>query len=319
MSILQARIHKKIEKKMFCSILNIKNIIEQLILVNFLEQTMNVLNLSGDQIRQMPQEQLKAYCNYILNSGQYVPPDRNAQLLEDIDDWEDICKANWKKCYDQNIANHLTSDSATLPDFAMGKAGEEIARYFKCISRKSKEKCNFRILDSFAGNGIASKIIHDEIRSGLVQSKKNEKYEFRYIATDIQEELNKKLTLRSFNVEFPLDCIQAIEKYQDSNVLLIVSPPPSSWTPDGNEGSEPTGFADYFAVKKWTELNKPILIMIGEIGLSDGTKGMYQFMMNHKNWKLYKRSVLAAKNDLFGNYVQKEIFIFENKEFSSLG
>ena len=47
---------------------------------------------------------------------------------------------------------------------------------------------------------------------------------------EYQEELNKKLTLRSFNVEFPLDCIQAIEKYQDSNVLLIVSPPP--FTPE---------------------------------------------------------------------------------------
>lgn len=286
-------------------------------MVNFLEQTMNMLNVSGDQIRQMSQEQLRAICNSIVNSGQYVPPDPNAKLLDGIDDWEDICRANWSKYCDQNMANHLTSDSATLPDFAMKKAGEEIARYFKCTNRKSRSKCNFRILDSFAGNGIASKIIHDEIYSGLAQCKKNEKYDFRYIATDIQEELNKKMSSRSFDVEFPLDCIQAIEKYPDSNVLLIVSPPPSSWTPD--EGTEPSGFADYFAVKKWTELNKPILILIGEIGMSDGTKGMYQFMMNHKTWKLYKRTELAAKNDLFGNYVVKEIFIFENREFSSLG
>jgi hypothetical protein len=52
--------------------------------------------------------------------------------------------------------------------------------------------------------------------------------------------------------------------------LLLVCPPPYTYDPDTED--ELSKFVDYFAIINWTQLNKKIVIFIGEIGFSDGLK-----------------------------------------------
>jgi len=229
----------------------------------------------------------------------YKVPEKNdldTRLIENIDEYKIICKKNWKMSI-QDMANYITKDKSTLPVESMELAGKIISNYLSLLLRfDSTLENNVCVLDPLAANGVASKIIYKQIKEKIPSVK--------YIASDIQN-LSNIMSSKSLNVEFDIDCVDSIIKHQESaNVLLLACPPPYSYK-NTNTNEEPSGFVDYFAIKKY-------LIYIGEMGFSDGTSGMYHYMLNHSVWKLEYRKVIIENKDLFGRFIKKEIFIFKN-------
>ena len=277
-------------------------------------------NISVDKLQKMSKNELKNFVNeYKKYYSIDIERNLNIKLPENVDSYYMVCKNNWRMMMMENMeidmSNHITKESITLGESTTILCAKEIAGYLKrriktdvVINGIKKKFITKRtnILDPFAGNGIASKIIYDEVKQVL-------DCKFEYIATDFQN-ISKCMSNRSHFVEFNLDCIDSIEKYyQKAEILLLMCPPPYQYI-KGDEN--PTGFADYFAIKRWGELNKKIVMFIGEMGRTDGSEGMYDYMMNGNSiWKLAKRKVLQEGNDLFGRFIQRELFIFENMNF----
>lgn len=103
---------------------------------------------------------------------------------------------------------------------------------------------------------------------------------------------------------FPIERLlshKAVQKYANQfEVLVLVSPIPK-------------GYMDYYAIKEFELIpnqKEKHIIYIGEMGASDGSKGIYQYMMNHQHWKLKKRKLLVFGMDILGGPVEKEFFLF---------
>jgi hypothetical protein len=223
---------------------------------------------------------------------------REESLPVDIDLKYDLYKASWyEQKYLEKSVNQNLKDKTTLHVDTLEKAGSIIAEF---VSTNELPKIN--ILEIMAGNCLASKIIYESI------GKKNQKKINSWKATDLQDfsEIIAPLDSTIISVEFNIDCVTAVKNYRTNyNTLLIVSPPPSNT----NDNS---GYGDYFAIKEWTQLlNAKYIIFIGELGASDGSGGMYKYMMEHNIWKLKVRELLLKTKDVFGGPCEKEIFIFE--------
>ncbi len=112
--------------------------------------------------------------------------------------------------------------------------------------------------------------------------------------------------------EFPLsggiNCVEGVQKYsQDNyNILMMISPPPNHYS----------NYADYFAIKEWEKVVDGIklFIFIGELGASDGSEGLYDYMIeNNMYWQVDCRKMLYHGIDGMGGDVEKELFIFTRK------
>jgi hypothetical protein len=221
---------------------------------------------------------------------------RQESLPVDIDINYNLYKASWyeQKYLEKNV-NQNYKDKTTLSSDTLEKAGLIISEF---IETNNLEKIN--VLEIMAGNCLASKIIY-----GLIEKKIN-----TWKATDLQNFSQTIASLDStiISVEFNIDCVDAVKNYgQNYEILLMISPPPSQSNKD-----EYDGYGDYFAIKKWTDLpNTKYIIFIGELGASDGSSGMYKYMMEHNIWKLIFREMLLKSTDVFGGPCEKEIFIFQ--------
>ena len=94
---------------------------------------------------------------------------------------------------------------------------------------------------------------------------------------------------------------QAVKEFEGQfHALLLISPPPNI-------------YVDYYAIKEY-ELQKTkkrkIVIYIGELGASDGGRGMYKYMLENSIWKLIHRKVLKESVDALGGPCIKELFVF---------
>ena len=185
-------------------------------------------------------------------------------------------------------------DEPTLSELHIALAGHQIASYFEDY------KSDLKILEIMAGNCVASSIIQKIL----------EKYVSSWISTDINSHRN-----RNTSVDF-LKCnqVEAVrDKGTDSNVLLMISPTPYSY----HEHTEDTdmGYGDYYATHDYIEQTKKgekkFIIIIGELGASDGSAGMYGYMMDHPSLELvYRKMIDRHELLLFGGMVEKELFIF---------
>jgi hypothetical protein len=135
------------------------------------------------------------------------------------------------------------------------------------------------ILEVFAGTGEASSLLLKHIPMTIIK-------------TDIAE----------FSGIEQLNAEDAVCKYKDSgvNTLLMISPPPGHI------------YGDYFCIKKWSTCdNAKYIIFVGELGASDGSEGLYKYLMEHKIWKLIHRTEISKSPDILpGSWVIKELFVF---------
>jgi hypothetical protein len=140
------------------------------------------------------------------------------------------------------------------------------------------------ILEIGSGDGFKTKIFQQS-------------WTIPIIATDILE-----LTPSYYNVE-KMPSHEAVKKYDGKfDILLMVYPLPGV-------------YMDYYAIKEF-ELSKNSskpkhLIYVGELGAADGGPGMYNYLLNHADWKLQKRVVFDAFKDIFDMPSAREIFIFK--------
>ena len=279
--------------------------------------------LDGETVKNMSKEEMYKLAEYLKkNCDIKMEKNLDLRLHPQIDSFYPICKRNWaiinfmanrNNNTRTDLANHITRGESTLGASYMAKAGEIIGEFLSHSINLLGNK--IKILDPFAGNGVASKIIYENSLKIFNRKVKLSKKTIQYIASDFQDLSSIVNGISNLTVDFSIDCIDSINKYQEeTQVLALVCPPPYNYNQIMPMG--PDGFSDYYAIKLWTELDKKVIIFIGEMGYSDGTEGIYWFMMNHPIWKLVKRELLIKKQDMFGRWIEKEIFIFKNSKFS---
>lgn len=221
-----------------------------------------------------------------------VSSSRLVTLPKDLDNkYEDYRKSWIDSCHEFSPPN----GKSTLGKDILESAALIIHNYFL-------DKSPLFILEIMAGNGCASEIVCNKLETSLNIEK--------WTATDIQN-----LPQSGSILVIPeCDSVEAISRYgKTHNTLLMISPPPSSNKSDIN------GYGDYFAIKKWTELdNSQYIIIVGELGASDGSEGMYGFMMTHPVWKCVERKMAYLGTDMFGGNIEKEVFIFERNGVPSI-
>lgn len=176
---------------------------------------------------------------------------------------------------------------STLSPHVLQRAAKSLWKVFFGFS--------LNILEIMAGNGCATKILQRELQGCYLS----------WTATDVQPEfpcLATNATKGDTNIiKCGIDAVAAVEQFgKDHNTLLLVSPPP------GNDS-----YADYYAIELWTKLpNAVFLIFIGELGASDGSEGLYKYLMEHEKWKCIVRETIHVQNDVFGGRLEKEVFTF---------
>jgi hypothetical protein len=168
------------------------------------------------------------------------------------------------------------------------------------------------VLEIFAGNCCASLIVHNKLQNLL-----NNNQIPNWICTDVVNYNN--LPDLPTNMKFDeLHSVDAVAQYgTHSNVLLLISPPPYS-PPSNSPNDVDFGYGDYYAcydfIAQTLELETFVtkyIIIVGELGASDGSAGIYQYLTTHKNLNLVQRNMLDKGKDPFGGPVEKELFVFE--------
>jgi hypothetical protein len=206
----------------------------------------------------------------------------------------------------------------------------QLYKYLKLEILKDSLDCvkpsTLNILEVGSGTGFNSTLIERLIRDHIPNKTIN-----NFIRTDlftqyrviIDSKYDSKYNDKSATkIECGLASEVAVQKYgQDSNVLLLISPPSNS-------------HLDYYAITEYEKIaslndettasdDKEILdntskyiIYIGEMGGIDGCTGMYKYMTTHKHWKLVYRHIICAKLEVYLPHTCKhryitELFIFE--------
>ncbi len=120
-----------------------------------------------------------------------------------------------------------------------------------------------------------------------------------------------------------LNSVDAVAIYgQTSNVLLLISPPPGSFKKDISELNENVVkfevYGDYYACYDYIQLHSnqttdedKYIIFIGELGASDGSTGMYKYLIEHPQLILIERQMLDCFPDVYSGSVEKELFVFK--------
>ena len=224
-----------------------------------------------------------------------VTESRERPLPDDIDSKYHIYKKNWTA---DNIGSDEINGSrkgrSTLGKEVLSLAASHITDYLILNNIST-----VRILEPFAGNGVATNVIYKKLTELKLK-------DFVIKSTDIQN-LSQYVDESSYPVEFGLNSVETIEKYQfdDFNILMMISPPPMFMI------KEMSNYADYFAIKQWARVSTAkLVIFIGELGASDGSIGLYSYMMNNKLWQLDYRTMIENGNTITGPY-EKELFIFK--------
>lgn len=162
-----------------------------------------------------------------------------------------------------------------------------VAEFKNMIPIMTLDKYN--ILEIGSGNGINSLIIHNIF-------KQYDKFS-KFIATDLYE-----YDHTYFDIHTGLSSENAVKLYGDeSNILMMICPPPEC-------------YVDYYAIKEFENYlnSKKYIIYFGEMGLSDGGKGMYHFMMNNSIWKCVFRKIISTIMDPTYGICVKELYLFTN-------
>ncbi len=220
-----------------------------------------------------------------------IEQSRFYELPEDIDEKLNEFKELWKdKTYQCESFNMIDKEESYLSKDILTKAGNLIASYMK-----KNQITDLKILEIMAGTGIASKYMKD----GLIKNLQEDSNVY-WKATELQNISDFVNDDGNIQFEFELDSHEAVVKYdKDYDTLLMISPPPGRF------------YGDYFAIKEWTKLsNSKYIVFVGELGASDGSEGMYKYMMENPIWKCKFSPMLHEGVDIYGGPIEKQLFIF---------
>ena len=232
----------------------------------------------------------------------FLDMSRTALLPPNVNDEEFRQKMieNWKlqAWKDWHINSNQIKGLPTMDSKTIVMAAEDITTWMQKNALQ-----NLVILETMAGNCEASFICYSIFRD----------YVIHWWATDHTRFEIKRTFPESFTF-VQCDSVAAVQRLGNSaDILLMISPPCSMPI---KETDDVCGFADYYACHDFIQMSigqpKPkYIIFVGELGASDGTEGMYNYMLKHPRLFLSSR-VMLTKGVLgvMGDY-EKELFIFQ--------
>jgi hypothetical protein len=235
--------------------------------------------------------------------GNSLEESRNTPIPENIDDFYDNFRRGWLSIeYQYEHNNNQSTMVTTLGTDSLNKVANIITDWL--IDNNTIIP---KILEIGAGNGIATQLIKNHIISKI--------NDILYIATDLRS------NIENLEIIGDLTSVDAVQTFGDeTNILLFISPPPYSIPVELNDkgySGKLHGYMDYFAIKEWTKLISSeydrYIIYVGELGASDGSTGMYRYMMTHRMWRCMLRDIIVERTDMFGGPLIKEIFIFKSQ------
>lgn len=220
-----------------------------------------------------------------------VEVSRAVEFDSDLINKFDIHSKLWteSKCK-KNYNNNSHLNKATINDNSLIKAAQIISNYFKY-----NNMTDLNILEPYAGNGYASKIFKDEL---------SKQFNVKMKSTDITN-FNETSNENCHNVEFGINSYETVVKYNDDYDILLLN----SVSPSNN-------YSDFFCINKWLEnSNSKYLIFNGELGASDGSEGLYHYLLTTCSNVLKLRCRGVYYNfTIFGDKCDKEVFIFKKIE-----
>ena len=186
---------------------------------------------------------------------------------------------------------------STMVELTLCNAGKKFNNF---LNREGYDKLNF--LEVGSGNRKATHFFTKEFLNHISALK----------TTDI-------VPYETDHPEIDFDNIHSVDavfKYGDwTNVLLLISPLPASH-------KDLYAYSDYYACYDFinNENNKDkFIVFVGELGASDGTIGMYDYLINNNKLDLCERQMVRFSKDVIGGNVEKEIFIFRIKKVYETG
>jgi hypothetical protein len=238
-------------------------------------------------------------------------------------DYEQVTKSRTLKFYkDINYGSRVFNIQQAAGYIPFENIKNDLQQWFIDIVKLENKALNF--VEVAAGNGFASsKLVQYLNEVNTIKNKvnkndvKNEVYSDadekvkiinKYCATDLYCHYCKD----NYPVVGNLPSELAVREYiSDMNVLVMIAPPPGV-------------NVDYYAIKEF-ELgnnggNKKYLLIMGELGASDGSIGIWNYLMGeNSDWKLLHRvNILKKSIKVMGltDNVEKDAFLFRYK-FSS--
>jgi len=75
-------------------------------------------------------------------------------------------------------------------------------------------------------------------------------------------------------------------------------------------------YGDYFACRDFIKNidREKYIVFIGELGASDGSEGMYLYLLEKPMLTCSSRIMIYLGKDSFGGNLEKELFIFKTKK-----
>lgn len=246
-----------------------------------------------------------------MGSQESIQKRREEQLDENVFEKRSIIVKSWRPSYIKQLIpnqDQHDSDSSTLDQFTIERAAQFFSDYLSELGLNS-----LRVLEVMSGNCCASFSFLNKIQEISPDLLSN------WIASDIVhyqlcEDVNgiKNFKFVRYNT------VDAVKRYgQTADLLLIISPMPSGEIDDPDEYGG-FGFADIFAYDdfiKQTVIGKTkYIVVIGELGVSDGSPGSYYYLHNHPYLTCVYRKIILKGRNRYDGLVIKEIFIFEVKK-----
>jgi hypothetical protein len=217
----------------------------------------------------------------------------------DLPEFKEHMIKQWKETIiNKDIVNNHqeTQELPTLPISVVMKAGKILSDKLLLLGKKE-----INVLEIMAGNCSGSRILFNTVKK-IVSVKK-------WISTDIIDFTKK---IKEEEIEFyKLNGLKSVRKFtNEADILLLMCPPPNKLIM--NNCINPMALCDYYSIVEFIDLNAgkgKLIVMIGEIGASSATEGMYHFMLGNSKIKLTHREMLISTHNQFG-IVEMEIFIF---------
>jgi hypothetical protein len=213
-----------------------------------------------------------------LSNSEIQHEEDNFKLHEklplDVFEKRNIYESKWTEEIILNNTNNSYQciKNPTLKKETLNKAGQALKEYFE------DKSIDLNILEIMCGNCQATNIIYNFLKTERTIIN----------CTDIYDYPNR---LRKFNFA-KCNGVNAVKNYGNlSNVLLICCPSPQN------------NYCDLFAIDDYIEQTKEnekkYIIFIGEMGLSDGSDGLYDYMNGNLKLNLMMKKNIYTDYDKF--------------------
>ena len=237
----------------------------------------------------------KEYITRLQDSRKAIFPD-----FINLQEFKEIMIKQWKDTVINKdvVNNHQESkELPTLPVTIVMKAGKILMDKLELLNKK-----DITVLEIMAGNCSGSRILLNTIKKKINVKK--------WISTDI---IDFTKNIKEKEIEFyKLNGLESVQKFNGkADILLVMCPPPNKLMMNNCINS--MALCDYYSIVEFIELNirkDKHIVFIGELGSSDGTEGLYNFILTNIKIKLLHREMLITAYNQFG-IIEKEIFIFK--------